>query len=511
MSYYNTQNNPQQNPQVQANSPYNQQIRNAANGGQRQAGQSSFNNWMKPQRQARQPQQKTQNSEQMTITPSQQQNPQGGWQPRSPVNPNGTISPNPMNFSAAYQPPTAPTMAVKRTQSTSGGTSPDPQWATLRAQQTANPANVPQQYQGIAQAYQQNLGRPGSVPEWQNWANNPNFATAIANSPEAQAWKQQQMNPQSQTPNPFANLPQYNPMAVPEFMNMDFNSINTPNMYDVNRPEAYNYGGQLAEGLNPFSQGTQQAFQQLQNMPLGLPVDQMKAAQAETANEMFQQNASQGMQRAAASGTVNGGMAERQRQQMMADRNQQILSGYRDIDIEDAYAQRDNAGRVAELGNTLADSYSGRLVSDEDARYRDAESNRIADTDFQDFLSQQYGDAMDASNFELDKMNSASEHGQGVWDTLNDNYKTGRAQNLQDFLGTEGMNLDWANFDETQGQNKFGNIMDLLGFMEDQRQFDSTFGLDNKKFGLDKKNSALANALKRRDQDINLLSFFGEG
>lgn len=508
MSYYNTQNNPQQNPAVQANSAHNQQIKQKANSPQ-SAGQSTFNNWMKPQRKAQQP--KTQTSEQMTITPQQQQNPQGGWQPRSPVNPNGTISPNPMNFSAAYQPPAAPTMAVKRTQSSSGGTSPDPLWATLRTQQNASQPNVPQEYQAISQAYQQHLGRPGNIVEWQNWANSPTFATDIANSPEAQAWKQQQQNPQSQMPNPFANLPQYNPMAVPEWMNQDYNSINAPNMYDIYRPGAYQYGGQLAEGLNPFSQGTQDAFNQLRNMPLGLPVEQMKAAQAETANEMFQQNAATAMQRAAASGTVNGGMAERQRQQMMGDRNQQILGAYRDIDVQDALAQRDNADRIASLGNTLADSYSNRLSADEDFNYRDAESNRLADTDFQNFLSGQYKDALAGSNFELDRMDAASAHGQNIWDTLNDNYFNSRSQNLQDFLGTEGMNLDWANLDEDIAQNKFGNIMDLLGFMEGQRQFNKGFGLDEKRFGLDAKNSALANALKRRDQDINLLSFFGEG
>ena len=32
------------------------------------------------------------------------------------------------------------------------------------------------------------------------------------------------------------------------------------------------------------------------------------------------------------------------------------------------------------------------------------------------------------------------------------------------------MNLDWAQFGEDQGQNKFGNILDLLKFGEDQRQ-----------------------------------------
>lgn len=504
MSYYNTQNNPQQNPTAQAQTPHNRMVRDAT----QSAGQSSFSSYMRPQRQAKQPQQKFQQTEKMSVQPQQQ--PQSGWQPRSPVNPNGTISTNPVSFSASYQPPTAPAMALQRTQSASGGTSPNPLWATLRQGQNTSPANVPDQYKAVSDAYMQNLGRPGNVAEWQNWVNNPNFATQIAESPEAQAWKQQQQSPMS-APNPFQNLPQYNPMQTPEWIQNTNFDINGPNMYDINRPSAYNYGGQLAEGLNPFSQGTQQAFQQLSQMPLGLPVDQMKAAQAEAANEMFQQNASQGMQRAAASGTVNGGMAELQRQQMMADRNKQILQGYRDIDMEDAYARRDNAGRMAELGNTLADSYSNRLGADEDFRFRDAESNQRADQSFQEYLSQQYNDALSGAEFELDRTNSQADFGQGVWDTLNDNYFNTRNQNLQDFLGTEGMALDRDQFSETQGQNKFGNIMDLLGFMENQRQFNKGYGLDSKRLGLDERNSALANALKRRDQDINLLSFFGEG
>jgi hypothetical protein len=206
------------------------------------------------------------------------------------------------------------------------------------------------------------------------------------------------------------------------------------------------------------------------------------------------------MQRAAASGTVNGGMAELQRQQMMNDRNQNILGAYRDIDIEDAYAQRDNASKLAALGDSLASGRSGRMAADEGFRQAQAESGQNADINYQNFLAQQYGDAL-----------NGMDRNQTVWDTLNDNYFNSRQQNLQDFLGTEGMSLDWVQFSETQGQNKFGNIMDLLGFMEDQRQFNKGFGLDEKKFGLDAKNSALANALKRRDQDINLLDFFGQG
>jgi hypothetical protein len=509
MSYYNTQTNPQQNPQNQATSPYNNQVKQAAQQSPHSAGQSTFNNWMRPQRQAKQPQQKNTQTDKLNISPNQNPN-GGGWQPRSPVNPNGTISTAPVSFQAAYQPPTPPTMRLERTQSTSGGTSPNPLWGNLRQQQNAAPATVPPEFQGISQAYQQNLGRPGNIVEWQNWANNPDFATQIANSPEAQAWKQQQQNPVSQAPNPFANLPQYNPMAVPEWMNLDYN-IQTPNMYDVNRPSSYVYGGQLGEQFNPFAQGTQQAFQQLSQMPMGLPVEQLKASQAETANEMFEQNAAQNMQRQASMGTVGGGIAELERQQMMGDRNKQILGSYRDIDIEDAYARRDNAGRMAELGDTLSNSYNSRLVNDENFRQSMADSQQNADINFQDFLAQQYGDALAGSQFELDRTNSMGDYGQNIWDTLNENYRTGRSQNLQDFLGQEGMALDRDQFGETQNQNKFGNIMDLLGFMENQRQFNQNYGLDKGRLGLDGRNSALSAAINRRGQDIDLLKLFGEG
>lgn len=512
MSYYNTQNNPQQNPAVQQNSQHNRQVSQQS----QSAGQTSFNNWMKPQQNTRQPQQRSTDVTKTSVKPQQQQQ-QAGWQPRSPVNANGTISTNPIAFNASYQPP--PAITSTRTQSSTGGA--DPLWAQLRTQQNQAPANVPQEYQQVAQAYQQHLGRPGSVPEWQNWVNNPNFATAIAQSPEALAFKQQAQNPMSQAPNPFGNLPQYNPMQVPEFVNynqMDYGQINTPGLYGVQRPGAYNYDGAMAEGLNPFAQGTQNAFNQAAGMPLGLPVEQMKAMQAETAQEMFQGNAAQAAQRAAASGTVNGGMAEMARQNMMSDRNNQILSSYRDIDVENAMQERQNALDMANTGNTLANSYNSRLNNDANMQYNSAQSNQDADISFQDFLAQQYGDALAGSEFELNRLGAqddsnrfAADYGQNVWDTLNDNYFNSRSQNLTDFLGTEGMNLDYAKFGEDQGQNKFGNIMDLLGFMEDQRQFNSNFGLDKGKLKLDSRNSALQAALQRRGQDINLLDLFGEG
>jgi hypothetical protein len=525
MSYYNTQNNPQQNPQVQANNRLvtGGGLRDAGSSQGGQAGQQSFNNWMRPQRQSRQPQNKNSQRVDESYKSTPQQNPNGGFQPRSPVNANGTISTNPINFSAGYQPPPAIQSSRSVTNSGTSGPQPDPLWAKLRAEQTSNPGTIRPEHQQVSQAYQQYLGRPGNAVELAGWASNPNFLQGIQNSPEALAWKQQQQNPQSapQQPNPFGQLPQYNPMQVPDFVDynsMNYGAINTPNMYDVNRPGAYNYGGQLDENSNPFSQGTQDAFRRMSELPGGLPVEQMKAAQAETAQEMFQQNAATGMQRAAGSGTVNGGMAERQRQQMMDDRNKQILGGYRDIDIENSYALRDNAEKLATTGNTLADSYNRRLATDEDFRYQDAQSNQDADMSYQDYLAQQYQDGLDGSNFELDRLGAqddsnqfAADYGQETWDTLNNNYFKGRQQNLTDFLGTEGMNLDWAGFDEEKSQNKFGNIMDLLGFTEDQRQFNSQFGLDKSKFKLDSRNSAMSNALKRRDQDINLLDFFGEG
>jgi hypothetical protein len=507
MSYYNTQTNPQQNPQFQQNSPHNRAVSSQA---QVQGGFGSFMQGnRRPQvdvgMQKNRPEKSTYSEKQ---TP-QKQNPQQGWQPRSPVNANGTINPAPVAFGTAYQPP--PAMALQRTASTTGGTQSNPLWGNLRTQQNASPSAVPEPYKAISQSYQQNLGRPGSLPEWQNWEKNPDYAKAISESPEALDWKQQQGQPQ-QAPNPFANLGQYNPMDTPEYMeNIDYNGIRTPGMYDVFRPESYQYGGALGESLNPYAQGTQSAFNQLSGMPLGLPVDMLKSQQNELANEMYQGNAATGMQRAAASGTVNGGMAEKQRQMMMDERNQSILGSHRDIDIENAYAERDNAGKLAELGNTLSNSYNSRANLDEGYRRDAAESGQNADINFQDFLSGQYNDALAGSQFELDRNNSMSDHGQGIWDTLNDNYFSGRQQNLQDFLGTEGMRLDRDEFGEQQGQNKFGNIMDLLGFMEDQRQFNSGHKLDTKKFGLDSKNSALNAALKRRDQDINLLDFFGEG
>lgn len=482
MSYYNTQTNPQQNPQnqqQQAQSQFGSQPQ------QQSGGSGSFQNWMKPQKQrtAQQAQSGTQQQ------PQQQQQ---GWQPTSAVTPNGQINRTPITFQSAPQP--TPISSVGQ--------------AKQQAPQTAQQA-----HQYITNGFQQVHGRPPSQQELDNWG------AALIHGGQT---PEMMMNNISQLP---GAQQQFNPLNVPG--NVGYQQQNfAPNLYDVNAPREYQFNpnniSQYSQQGNQYATDTMQQWQNLQQQPLGLPVEQMKAQQAEIQNQLFQQNAGSMMQNAAAAGRVTGGNAQRMQQMANADRSQNIMRAYRDIDIEDALSRRQNIQGMTELGNTLANNQQGRDIADYDTALKgqtvregfskDAASlGQNSDIAFQDFLSRQYGDALSGAGFNESNNQFGAEINRGIWNDQQGAYQQNRAQNLQDFVANSGINLDWNKFGQDQSQDRFNNIFDIMDFLEGQRQFNVGTDLDRSKLGVTKGNAALQAALQQRGQDINLLDFFRDG
>lgn len=428
MSYYNTQTNPQQNPQYQQQqqSQFGQQA-------QQQGGQ--FANWMRSgQRRNTQPQQQTQ-----TQNPQQQQQPQQaqGWQPTSAVNGNGTINKTPLTFAA----PPKPTPIASTQQAKAGGA----------------PTDLNSAHAAIQNAYMQAYGRQPNQKEIDEWG------AALLYGGQTPEMMQANLAGQPGAAQTF------NPMAVPGNVNYD----------------AMNYA-QYQPQFNPYANDIQGVWNNLLQQPMGLPVEQMKAQQADVANELYKQNAGSMLQDAAAAGRIGGGNAARMQQLANTDRSQQIMGAYRDIDIQDALAQRENAMAMSELGNMLANNQQARAV-----------------TDYTTGLQGQQ--LQDASNQFQAGFNA------DVWNNLNNNYQQNRAQNLQDFVAQSGMNLDWQRFGQDQSQDRFNNIYDIMNFLEGQRQFNAGNSLDRSRLDLSKNNAALQAALQGRGQDIDLLSFFMGG
>lgn len=522
MAYYNTQQPQQNQPQQQTQ----------VNQGQQTSGYSGAVGTQSTKTQY-QPKAYQPTVQKQALTPQTQQQQAQGWTPTSPVNANGTLSTQPLVSPATQQPHAQP-------QQYRQGAPP-----SLPA--SSQGLDLQGAYNLVNQTFEHLFGRAPTRDELDAWG----AGLLFGGRTPADMYQQLASDPNA--------LPVFNPLNVPgnvsyqaqsygnlNYTPQDYGSIDAPQMYGVNRPGAYNYQegniGQYAAQENPYAQSLEQIWAQLGNMPLGLPVEQMKAAQAETATELARQSGRTGMESMAARGIVNGGQAERLRQLIDADKSRQILGAYRDIDIQDALAQRDNAMSLLGLGDQLANSSQNRNIQDyltalqgqntaEGYRQQSAQSNQTADMAFQDFLARQYQDNLagqqlrmdalrnqDAANqfgasFGLDMLkaqDAANQFGadfnRNVWNDQQSAYNQQVAQALQDYVARSGMNLDYDQFNQDKAQDRFSNLFDILSFLEGQRQFNTTSDLDKSQLDLSRNKSALEAAIAGRGQDIDLLN-----
>jgi hypothetical protein len=121
------------------------------------------------------------------------------------------------------------------------------------------------------------------------------------------------------------------------------------------------YGG----GLNPaLESAVQDALMQALAGGGGLPVEQLKARYKEDATGMRDDNlqASSGLM--ASAGRTGSGYAGSQASDIRSQTIEQILGGYRDIDIADALARNEFGLRGIETGNQFLTGQVGRNQSD---------------------------------------------------------------------------------------------------------------------------------------------------
>lgn len=510
----------QQNPQQQRTSVWNRQQQqvSGAVSPQPQQPQGGFASWMQQRNDpskipASQPQAAPQ-PQQGGQQPATQAAPGPNTQPTSPVMSNGKLSTTPISF-APPQSYAAPIMA-------------NPLQQPIKSMAEAHPI--------ISQNYQNMFGRPPRQDELDAWG-----AALIhgGRTPQDMVAALQQQG----------GAGQYNPMAVPgnvSYNQTDFSAIQGPGSYN---PTQFNQQPISQYNFNPNNIGqyqnanvggldaqTQGLFDQLVAQGGRLPVEQLKAQQADTANELYRGQSDQARQAMASRGLAGGGQDVGAQMQIGDQRNQQILGAYRDIDIQDQLSQRDALSQAVGLGDSLAGNRVQRNIGQYQAGLagqtaREGFTQGAADSAQRaDQLGMQregmqadenyrgWGTQMDNARFNMDRatQTDAQERfktgtAQDVWNTQNQNYFNQQGNNLNQMLGSEGLKLDDRRAGLTEQQAKFSNLMDMLSFGENQRQFNKGFGLQSQVAGNNQQNEALRIALSKQGMDDNLVRYLMGG
>lgn len=310
----------------------------------------------------------------------------------------------------------------------------------------------------------------------------------------------------------------------------------TPYNFTTQAPGGYS-AGTLNQFSAPDQTGDSNAIRAALQQALANPgfgdtaVAQMKGAHKEGVTDMQQQLAGQLQQSAASRGTLGGGAAIGAQMDLGQDAMSEILRGYRDIDI--SAADRKNAdllnaigagnaflsgeadrasglyrtgleGQLAQEGLKQAESQSG---FDRAALMRMLENDRAAEGRYAaefgaDEAQKTFDNQFKVEDAALrralaadDQARFAADFGQRGYETDLDAYLQERGQDIdkdlegrrldiQNILGTGGLDIDRARLTESGRQFDQSHLLDLLSFLENQRQFNRRLGYDYTGLGL---------------------------
>lgn len=299
---------------------------------------------------------------------------------------------------------------------------------------------------------------------------------------------------------------------------LDFNpQVYNPSQFTVPIPQGYQ-AGQLAQWQTPNQQaleGQQTALlNQMYSQGFGLPVAQLKEQQKEAALAMQRQLGEQQQNQFAARGLSGPGMADAAQRGLAQNTMSQILSGYRDTDIQSELAKRGQQAQLAGLTNDVLQSQFGRQSqgfqnqlagqtaqenlrrAQADDQFRNAQlgfdvQRAGADEGFRGFQSRQASErdllaAQQAQEaLRQAQSNSALQQFaalQGQWQDAMGAFNQGRSLDLQGELGRGGLALDARKLSEQGRQFDQGYGLDLARFLDDQNRFGLQFPEQQRQF-----------------------------
>jgi hypothetical protein len=341
--------------------------------------------------------------------------PWGGTAP-SPVTADGKI-----NEANGPQPQQA--TAIGDTGGFQGGQppAPPPDWNTWWSQQNAQPMPKPGLDQPIQMPYG-GMEQPvlhGGTPYPYNPNPNPG-------GPQTMPWDP---NRQGFGGSPGSIGPSVASGAMPmEQVDLDGNIV--PGDYPGRGADTVYTPGQLTQWGGGYNQGTEGAVESALLKALegggGLPVEMMKGLHRDDTLAMRDQELSQGRDFAAGMGRLGGGFDAANQQNIRSGAVENLLGGYRDINIKDQLARNEFGLRGIEAGNNFLTGQMGRRTTD---YLTGLEGEKTQEGLYQDAAKQ----------------------------NLN-----GYLADLQGYLGNKGLDINAQS-------SRYGYITDLLRIMEQAR------------------------------------------
>ncbi len=252
-------------------------------------------------------------------------------------------------------------------------------------------------------------------------------------------------------------------------------------------------------------------------------INQLKMKSKEQAMSQSEQLRQQAMaDRSARGWTEQGGFAAATDEALDHDLINSLITSNRDIDIAAKATNRADMLKALDTAGTALSNQSGRSTdayrntlagqgaqadsdyridnANDDARrfdYTVGEDSRRSDNDF-DLRRYLAGEG-------LQQNAAASEMGNAEF--VFNQQDANRAKTLQEWLATQGVNMDMGKFAETVHQFKTATGLDLLKILEQQREFDGSMGENQRQFnntlgfnytnlGLNQQNSMLGSLME---------------
>jgi hypothetical protein len=477
----------------------------------------NYFNFMQRSQMGRQKQRQPGQAASVSTNPSQGQMtpPQGIQSLQSPVMANGQMSVQPLSWQSPQQ----------------------QQFGQLRQSQGTDASKVPQEYKSVADAYLKNLGRIGSMPEWQTWAPNPNFQQGIAGSEEAKLYQDYQKQvmdarnafpvpqlgwQQNITP-PSVNGQAWNPLQGPQGLN---NATYNPATFNQQFSQYNGDPNSISQFQAPNQQGIDNQQQQMIQNMLSNPhtmndqaVAALKAKQQETALALQRSQLGNVDAGAAARGVTGGGPQAAQQNQVRNQTGQNILSSYRDIDL--AKLEQDRLDEVGALNsaNQFQNSQMNRGVQGYNATLAGQTAREGVAVDAANSAQRAEGMRLgqDQANAneqwqKYQSLGNQDAQNLGVWNQQNSNYfnlldgnQRQQQIGLQGWLGAQGIGLDRDRLDTSKDQFNKGYGLDIANFLEGRRQFDKSLGQSGSNFN---NNMAYQYALLNSNNTNNTMDFY---
>jgi hypothetical protein len=215
-------------------------------------------------------------------------------------------------------------------------------------------------------------------------------------------------------------------------------------------------------------------------------VNQMKQRASEEQMLMARQLQAQNDDEMSARGfSAGGGMAQASQRRSQENMQNAILGSNRDLDINAASTNRQDMLNALGASESILGGQSGRSTS----QYGAGLAGQTAQAGDRQAVSQsginraiaQFSGNMDSANF-----------AQNQQQANRDDYWKGKGLDLQDKLGTGGLNNDNRRIDNQASQFDKGYGLNILQFLEGQRQNDNSMGFNWAQLGQQGQQSLIA-------------------